>query len=153
RRPGRRRLHLLVSERTLIAGIEVGGTKCVALLGRSPDEILEQVRIDTVDPESTLAQLDNLLARWRLDHRFDAIGIASFGPVELQRDSPSYGSIVSTPKPNWSGTDLVGRWRHFGLPIGFDIDVIAAARAEQRWGAAQGLSDFAYITVGTGLGV
>ena len=140
-------------ERPLVAGVEVGGTKCIALLARSPDQIQEQVRIDTADPESTLAQLDDLLTRWRSDHQFEAIGIASFGPLDLLPNSPTFGSIVSTPKANWSGIDLASRWRAFGVPIGFDIDVIAAARAEQRWGAAQGLEDFVYITVGTGLGV
>lgn len=142
-----------MSEAPLIAGVEVGGTKCIVLLGRGPEDIVEQVRIETRDPDSTLGDIDAVLERWHEAHGFAAIGIASFGPVDLHPSSATYGSIVSTPKPGWSGTPLVSRWRRFGVPIGFEIDVIAAARAEQRWGSAAGLQDFAYITVGTGLGV
>ena len=144
---------MLVSQSPLIAGVEIGGTKCIAILARSPDDVLEHVRLDTKDAATTLAEIDSVLERWDRDHGFAALGIASFGPLELRRDRPNYGSVVSTPKPGWSQVQLGERWRTFGVPIGFDIDVIAAARAEQRWGAAQGLTDFAYITVGTGLGV
>jgi len=137
----------------MIAGIELGGTKCIALLGESPDAIVEQVRIDTRDPQSTLAQLDRQLEQWWAQDRFEAIGIASFGPLELNRAQTDYGSIVSTTKPGWSDTPISPRYAHFGVPIGLDTDVVGAARAEQRWGAGQGLDDLAYITVGTGIGV
>jgi fructokinase len=137
----------------LIAGVELGGTKCICILARSREEILEEVRLDTRDPASTLADVDAILDRWLRDHRCDAIGIASFGPLELSRASPNYGSIVSTTKPGWSDTSLVARYARYGIPVGIDTDVVGAARAEQRWGAGKGLTDLAYITVGTGVGV
>ncbi|MCR6653033.1 MAG: ROK family protein [Cellvibrionaceae bacterium] len=84
---------------------------------------------------------------------FAALGIASFGPVDLRRDSPTYGFITSTPKPNWTDTDLVGYFqRALGLPIRFDTDVNGALMAERRWGAAQGMENAIYVTVGTGIG-
>jgi len=137
----------------LIAGIELGGTKCLCILARSPDDIIEEVRIATRDPDATLADIDKVLERWQREPGFAAIGIASFGPLDIDPASPAYGSIGATPKPGWSGTPLVSRWQRFGVPIGFNVDVVGAARAEQRWGAAQGLTDLAYITVGTGIGV
>jgi len=94
-----------------------------------------------------------VLDRWQRDCPFEAIGIASFGPVDIDPASPGYGSLGATPKPGWAQVPLVERWRRFGVPIGFDVDVVGAARAEQRWGAGQGLADLAYITVGTGIGV
>jgi len=137
----------------LIAGVELGGTKCLCILARSPEEVVEEVRIATRDPAATLADIDAVLERWHREPGFAAIGIASFGPLDVDPASPAYGSITATPKPGWSGTQLIKRWEKFGTPIGFDVDVVGAARAEQRWGAAQGLADLAYITVGTGIGV
>ena len=82
-----------------------------------------------------------------------ALGIGSFGPIDPNPASPNYGYITSTPKPGWGHTDLVGAIKsNFDLPIGFDTDVNAAALAEQRWGAAQGLETFIYLTIGTGIG-
>lgn len=142
-----------MDRRTPVAGVELGGTKCICTLGSGPDSILEQVRIDTRDPRSTLSDIDSVLDRWRGDHAFAAIGIASFGPLQLDRDMKNFGLIVSTTKPGWSGTPLASRFDRFGVPVGIDTDVVGAARAEQRWGAARGLEDFAYVTVGTGVGV
>jgi fructokinase len=83
----------------------------------------------------------------------EAIGIGSFGPVELRPGHPRYGWITTTPKPGWSDTDILGPFaREFGLPVGFDTDVNAAALAEGRWGAARGLRSFIYLTLGTGIG-
>src|SRR5205085_9627293 len=128
-------------------------SKCICILARSPEEIVEQVRIDTSDPATTLNEVEAVLDRWHRDHGFAAIGIAAFGPLELNPASPQYGAIVSTPKPGWSDTPIFSRFVRFGIPIGLHTDVVGAARAEQRWGAAQGSADFAYITVGTGVGV
>jgi fructokinase len=142
-----------VTATPLIAGIEIGGSKCICILARSPEDIVEQVRIETRDPATTLNEVDAALERWHGEHRFAAIGLAAFGPLELNPASPHYGAIVSTPKPGWSDTPITSRFARFGVPLALDTDVVGAARAEQRWGAAQGLADFTYITVGTGVGV
>ena len=86
-----------MKEGSLVAGLEAGGTKCICILARSPDDIVEQVRIDTRDPASTLSEVDAIFDRWHAEHAFDAIGISSFGPLDIDRTSPDYGSIVSTP--------------------------------------------------------
>lgn len=135
----------------LIAGVELGGTKCNLILAGGPGDIREEVRIPTTSPEETLSAIAAVLARWR---GFDAVGIASFGPVSLDRASNDYGCITATTKPGWSGTDVAKRIaRATGLPVGFNSDVAGAALGEGTWGAAQGLADHAYITVGTGVGV
>jgi len=136
-----------VSDAPLIAGIELGGTKCICILGRSPDSIIAEERIATTDPEATLGSVEAVLRGWQKDHPFEALGIASFGPLDFNTSQ-----IVRTTKPGWSGADL-GRYSKLGVPVALDTDVNGAAFAEGRWGAAQGLADFTYITVGTGVGV
>ena len=142
-----------VSGAPLLAGIELGGTKCVMVLGTGPDDVRAEARIPTATPVETLDAIDAVIRRWQDKHGFQAVGVASFGPLQLNPASPDHGRIVSTPKPGWSGVDVLGRVRRWGRPIGFDTDVNAAAFAEGRWGAARGLSSFAYVTVGTGIGV
>lgn len=139
----------------LLAGVELGGTKCVCILGTGADDVRAMERLPTGEREETLRQIESVLERWRSHHGPVAgLGIASFGPVDLRADSPTWGFITSTPKPGWRNTDVARRLgRHFGIPVGFDTDVNGAALAEGRWGAARGLDDFAYVTVGTGIGV
>jgi fructokinase len=139
----------------LLAAVELGGTKCVCILGTAAGELRAQERVATSDPATTLARLEAVLEGWRSLHGPPvALGIASFGPIERHRRSPLYGCITSTTKPGWRNTDVARRLaKRFGVPVGFDTDVNGAALAERRWGAAQGLDDFAYITVGTGVGV
>lgn len=145
--PGR----LMMKALPLIAGVELGGTKINCILARGPDDIVDEVRIPTLDPDRTLTAVEGVLDRWR---GCEALGIASFGPISIDRWSAQYGRITSTPKPQWAGTDVAGRLaRHTGLPTGFHTDVVGAALAEARWGAARGLADLAYVTVGTGIGV
>jgi len=131
--------------------VEAGGTKFVCLLGSSPDDIVARTRIPTgADPEATLAEV---VAFFAAAEAPAAVGIASFGPVELRPGHAHYGHITSTPKPGWRDADLVGPIRRaLGVPIGFDTDVAGAALGEGRWGAARGLSTFVYMTVGTGIG-
>ena len=131
--------------------VEAGGTKFVCLLGSSPDDIEARTRIPTgADPQATLAEV---VAFFAGSAQPAAVGIASFGPVELRPGHPHYGHITSTPKPGWRDADLVGPIRAaLDVPIGFDTDVAGAALGEGRWGAAQGLSTFVYMTVGTGIG-
>lgn len=135
----------------LVAGVELGGTKCICILASGPDAVEEEVRIPTTHPDETLPAIEAVLDRWR---GFAAIGIASFGPISIDRSAANYGQVTATPKPGWANTDIVGRIeRRYGVPVGFHTDVVGAALAEARWGAAQGLGDIAYVTVGTGIGV
>lgn len=135
----------------LVAGVELGGTKVVCILARGPDAIEEEVRIPTIAPAETLAAVEAVLDRWR---GFAGIGIASFGPIAVDRAAADWGSITVTTKPGWSNVDIARRWeRRYGVPAGFHTDVVGAALAEARWGAAAGLADIAYVTIGTGIGV
>ncbi|MEO6078343.1 MAG: ROK family protein [Steroidobacteraceae bacterium] len=133
----------------------MGGTKCVCILGTGPDDVRAIERLPTAEREETLRQIEAVLERWRAQFGSPrALGIASFGPVDLKPASPSYGFITSTSKAGWRNTDVAQRLaRRLGVPVGFDTDVNGAALAEGRWGAAVGLDDFAYVTVGTGIGV
>jgi fructokinase len=139
----------------LLAGVELGGTKCVCILGTGPDDVRAVERLPTGEREETLRQIESVLERWRSQHGVvRALGIASFGPVDLREESSTYGFITSTSKAGWRDTDVAQRLgRRLGVPVGFDTDVNGAALAEGRWGAAVGLDDFAYVTVGTGIGV
>ncbi len=140
----------------LLAGVELGGTKCVCILGTGPDDVRAVERLPTGDdPEHALSQIESVLDRWRHQHGAPrSLGIASFGPVDLRAGSPRFGYITSTSKLPWRNTDVAQRLgRRLGIPVGFDTDVNGAALAEGRWGAAAGLTDFAYVTVGTGIGV
>jgi fructokinase len=139
----------------LLAGVELGGTKCVCILGTGPDDVRALERLDTGEREQTLQQIEAVLDRWKQQHGAPrALGIASFGPVNLLPDSPTYGFITSTSKIGWRDTNVARRLaRHTAVPVGFDTDVNGAALAEGRWGAGRGFNDFAYVTVGTGVGV
>jgi len=139
---------------TLFGGIEAGGTKFVCILGSGPDDVRAEARFPTTIPEETIQQAVGFFRRQQAEHgELAAIGIASFGPLDLDRDSLTYGFITSTPKPGWSNTDFAGAIRRaLSLPVGFDTDVNTAALAEWRWGAARGLDTFIYLTIGTGIG-
>ncbi|MGN6848990.1 MAG: ROK family protein [Sphingomicrobium sp.] len=131
------------------AGVELGGTKCVAILARGSDGIIARKTVPTTTPDETLGRLADILSAWKSGEGFAALGIASFGPLDL--DS---GRIASTPKPGWRSAQ-VKHWleQAAGVPAAFDTDVNGAALAEMRWGSGRGMADFAYITVGTGVGV
>lgn len=137
----------------IFGGIEAGGTKFVCVIGTEPEDIRARTRFPTTEPQETLQRAVDFF-RENSHGQLHALGIASFGPVELRRHHPDYGHITTTPKPLWSGTDVVGYLRTaLDVRIGFDTDVNGAALGEGRWGAAQGLGTFVYMTVGTGLGV
>ena len=146
-------------ERTppLVGAIEAGGTKFVCAVGRGPGaELLARTQFPTGDDP---ARLFATVVGWLREQQqaygaLAAIGIASFGPVDLDASSATYGFITTTPKRGWRNADVVGPVRAAfpGVPIGFDTDVNGAALGEGRWGAAQGLDDFVYVTVGTGIG-
>ena len=138
----------------LYAGVELGGTKCVCVLARSHKEVLDKQIVDTTEPEQTVSEIERILAGWHSNEPVRSLGIASFGPIDLNRASPTWGFITTTTKQRWSGTDLARRLQQrLGVPTEFDTDVNGAALAELRWGAGQSLTDLAYVTVGTGVGV
>jgi len=145
----------MMVEGALLAGVELGGTKCVCTLGTGPQDIREQWRVPTGSPGQTLAAINERLDAWgRVHGKPAALGIGSFGPLDLRRSSPRYGYITSTPKPGWRDVDVLGALgAGRDLPLAIDTDVNAAAAAEGRWGAGAGLEDFAYVTIGTGIGV
>jgi fructokinase len=137
------------------AGVEMGGTKCVCVLGTEPNDILAEQVLPTGDPATTLEAIAQVLEGWNATHaRFQALGVAAFGPIDLRRNSPTYGRIGTTPKQRWTGIDLAGFFSdRFAVPLAISTDVIGAALAEGRWGAARGVADYAYVTAGTGVGV
>ncbi len=135
----------------LFGGVEAGGTKVVVAVGTGPDDLRAEARIPTTTPDETLARVVELLAPHA--GTLEAVGVGSFGPLDLDPASPTFGSITTTPKPGWAHVDLRGRLsRALGLPVAIDTDVNAAALAEHRWGAAQDVSHVLYLTVGTGIG-
>jgi fructokinase len=138
----------------LCGAVEAGGTKFVCAAGCGPDDLRAIARVPTTTPEETLGRVVAFFHDVERGHgRLAAIGVASFGPVELRRGAARHGFITSTPKPGWADTDVAGPLRAaFGVPVGFDTDVNGAALGEGRWGAARDVDTFAYLTVGTGIG-
>jgi fructokinase len=138
----------------IFGGIEGGGTKFVCAVGSGPDNILAEVRFPTTTPQETLTQVIDFFKQQEINFgRLSSIGFACFGPLDPKLDSPTYGQILPTTKPNWTGADVVGMLRSaFVIPICFDTDVNGAALGESKWGNARGLNTFIYLTIGTGIG-
>lgn len=134
----------------LYGGIEGGGTKFICAVGTGPGDIRAQARIETTTPAETMRRV---IEFFKAQEPVAAIGFPCFGPLDPNPNSPSYGHILPTPKPHWSNADVVGMLRaELKAPVAFDTDVNGAALGEWTWGAAQGLSTFIYLTVGTGIG-
>ena len=139
----------------LYGAIEAGGTKIICAAGHGPLEIPEDCRavVATGAPGPTLAAVAEFFEQVTRKHgALAAIGVAAFGPVDLDTRSSSWGRILATPKPEWSDISIVAPLERFGCPIALDTDVNAAALAEARLGAGAGLGSLAYVTVGTGIG-
>jgi fructokinase len=134
----------------VLGGIETGGSKWECAVGTGPDDLRASETIPTTTPVETIGRAVTFFER---EGPVDAIGIGSFGPVDQKPSSPSWGHVTTTPKPGWANTDVGGEiGRRLSVAVAFDTDVNAAALGEQRWGAAQGLDTFCYITIGTGIG-
>lgn len=138
----------------LYGAIEGGGTKFICAVGSGPNNIRAEARFETTTPEETMKQVVDFFKQEEVNFgELSAIGFACFGPLDPNPASPTFGFILPTPKPGWSNADVVGMLRkHFNVPIAFDTDVNGAAFGEWRWGKAQGLQTFIYLTVGTGIG-
>jgi fructokinase len=139
----------------LFGGIESGGTKFMCLVGSSPDHIVNEKRIPTTTPEETIRKVIEFFNPYTTTRELSAVGIGSFGPLDLNQDSDTYGHITTTPKLGWPNIDLRGQiQRGLDVPVAFDTDVNAAAYGEQFWIEENHLLDpFLYLTVGTGIGV
>jgi fructokinase len=138
---------------SIFGAIEAGGTKFVCAIGTAPDALITEDTIPTTRPEETFARVaDFFRAATRAYRTIEAIGVAAFGPVEVNRNSPAYGSILATPKPHWSGADFRAALASLGAPVIVDTDVNGAALGEYCLGAGCGVRTLAYVTVGTGVG-
>lgn len=134
----------------LYGGVETGGTWCVCALGTGPEDIRSYEQYPTRSPQETL---DQIVEFFRAGPLPTAIGVGSFGPVDVHRDSPTWGSVTSTPKPGWQHTSVAPVLRdRLDVPVVFDNDVNAAALGEHRWGAGRDVESLCYLTVGTGIG-
>jgi fructokinase len=138
----------------LYGAVEAGGTKFLCAVGTQDGQIAEQIRIETTSPNETIGNALSFFEKCvQALGPLASIGIASFGPLDPNRESATYGHILATPKAGWAQTDIVSPFRDaFNVPIGFDTDVNGAALGEWRWGAARGLDTFIYLTIGTGIG-
>ena len=138
----------------LYGAFEAGGTKFVCAAGYSPEALIANQTIPTATPEETFARVTDFFRGVERDYQPVArIGVASFGPVEIDRTSPEYGSILKTPKPGWSGVNFLEQLAPLGASVTVETDVNGAALAEYAHGAGRGLTSLAYVTVGTGIGV
>ncbi|MDO9488310.1 MAG: ROK family protein [Sphingomonadaceae bacterium] len=139
---------------TLYAAIEAGGTKINCAVGTGPRDIRRRARIATRDPVVTMADVDSFFADAVADlGPVAALGVGSFGPLDLDLASPTWGHVAATTKPEWVWIDMVGPpARRLDCPAAFDTDVNAAALGEARWGAGEGGDSLAYFTIGTGIG-
>jgi len=134
----------------LYGGVETGGTWCVCALGTGPDDVRARTQFPTTSPEETL---ERIVEFFRGQPSPEALGVGSFGPVDLDRDSPMWGHVTTTPKPGWQRAPVATVLRdRLNVPVVFDTDVNAAAVGEHRWGAGQGHASVCYLTVGTGIG-
>lgn len=134
----------------ILGALEAGGTKMVMAIGNENGEILEQCSIPTETPDITVPKIIDYFKR----NGIEALGIGSFGPIDPDKNSKTYGYITSTPKLAWANYDIVGNIKKaLQIPIGFDTDVNASALGEATWGSIRGLSSGIYLTIGTGIGL
>lgn len=135
----------------LFGGIEAGGTKFVCAVGDGPQNIVDEIRFPTTTPDETIRQVCDFFAPHI--NQLHGIGLGSFGPVDMDPASPTYGFITTTPKPHWGNTNILGMLREkINPPISIDLDVAIAGLGEAKWGVSRGLGHSLYLTIGTGIG-
>ncbi len=129
--------------------IEAGGTKMIVAIGNEKGEILERASYPTLTPEETMPEMISFFK----EKEIESLGIACFGPIDLDKKSKTYGYITSTPKLAWRNYDIVGEFKKaLGVPVGFDTDVNGSLLGEITWGCARDKTDALYLTIGTGIG-
>lgn len=134
----------------LFGALEAGGTKMVCAIGDENGNILERASFPTTTPEETMPLMIDFFRK----HNIEAVGIGCFGPIDLDRNSPTYGYITTTPKLSWANYPIVDEFhKALGVPVGFDTDVNAAALGEATWGCTKDVKSSIYVTIGTGVGV
>lgn len=134
----------------IYGAIEAGGTKFVCAVGNKDGSIIKKESFPTTTPQETMKAVVDFFKKFE---PINAIGIGSFGPIDVNKTSPTYGYITSTPKPGWGNFDIVGSVKkEIAVPVGFTTDVNSSALGEANLGAARGLNNCVYITVGTGIG-
>ncbi len=138
----------------LYGGIEAGGTKFVCMIGSGPDDIKAEVQFPTTTPTQTINRtIEFFNNKQKQFGKLSAIGIGSFGPVSINKQSPTYGYITTPPKAQWADTNILGSIKNaFDIPVFIDTDVNCATLGEHYWGSAQGINNFVYLTIGTGVG-
>ncbi|MFX0134291.1 MAG: ROK family protein [Candidatus Hodarchaeota archaeon] len=137
----------------LYGGVEIGGTKFICAVGTKPEDLKNIFRSVTTNPSNTISSISHYFYEQNKINPLTAIGIGTFGPIDNNRNSSSYGFITSTPKQYWQCTDILGSIKKaLNLHVVFDLDTKTAALGEYLWGAAHGLQNFLYITVGSGIG-
>jgi fructokinase len=138
---------------SVVGGLEAGGTKFVCAVGAGPDDVRAETRFATTTPEETIRRAVAFFTEQAARAPLAALGVASFGPLDLDARSPTFGFITTTPKPGWRQVDLGGPLRRaLGVPVAVDTDVNGAALAEHRWGSGRGARTLVYVTVGSGIG-
>ncbi len=132
-----------------LGALEAGGTKMIVAIGDENGKILERASFPTKTPEETMPQMIDFFK----DKEIESLGIACFGPIDLNKDSKTYGYITSTPKLAWKNYDIVGAFKKaLNVPVGFDTDVNGSLLGEITWGCAKDKTDALYLTIGTGIG-
>ena len=129
-------------------GIELGGTKIVCGYTDENNLLIDRITIPTTSPKETLEKCKEYFIK----NKVSSLGIASFGPIDPNKNSKTYGYITSTPKPNWENVDVISYFKELNIPISFDTDVNGACLGEVKYGAGKGLSNVIYGTIGTGIG-
>lgn len=132
-----------------LGALEAGGTKMVCAVGNENGDIFERISIPTETPDITMPKI----VEYFKDKEIEALGVGCFGPIDLNRDSETYGYITTTPKLAWANYNIVGTLKEgLNIPVGFDTDVNGSALGEATWGITKGLENSMYITIGTGIG-
>jgi len=134
----------------ILGALEAGGTKMVCAIGDDKGNVTKRVSIETKTPADTMPRIIEFFK----NKNVVAVGVGSFGPIDLNRDSSTYGYITSTPKIAWRNYDICGELKKaLGVPVGFDTDVNASALGEVGYGSLKGLRSGMYVTIGTGIGM